>query len=363
MSAASVPPLGVADGLSHEAIEWWLRETDEARLEQLWAAADEARRRYVGDAVHLRGLVEISNYCVRGCTYCGIRAANRGVERYRVSEDVVLECAHKAVDFGYGTLVMQAGEDYGITQEWMAGVLRRIRSETSISAITLSLGERPDEDLAAWREAGADRYLLRFETSDDDLYRHIHPDLPGKVSDRMRILRRLQDLGYEAGTGIMVGIPGQTWASIAGDIDLFRGMDMDMIGLGPYLPHPATPLGQEFARRQAEGDWPADQSANTELATCKVLALTRLARPDANLPATTALSLVNKSGGRAHGLQRGGNVVMPNLTPLEERERYEIYPEKAAVHETAEAINESIQQLLSSLGRTAGTGAGGRGTA
>ena len=360
-AAPSPPPLGVADALTHQAIEHWLRETDETRLEALWAAADEARRRCVGNAVHLRGLVEVSNYCVRGCTYCGIRAANRGIERYRVSADVVLACARKAVDFGYGTLVMQAGEDYGIERDWMADVLRRIRSETTLSAITLSLGERPDEDLAAWREAGADRYLLRFETSDDELYRHIHPDLPGKVSDRMAILRRLQELGYEAGTGIMVGIPGQTHASIAADVELFRGMDMDMIGVGPYLPHPATPLGQEFERRQAEDDWPQDQTPNSELMTCKVIALTRLARPDANLPATTALSLVNKAGGRAHGLERGGNVVMPNLTPPEERERYEIYPEKAAVHETAEAINESIMKLLSSLGRTVGTGAGRRG--
>jgi biotin synthase len=362
MTLPHVPPLGVADTLTREAIEWWLRETDEVRLEELWAAADETRRRSVGDAVHLRGLVEVSNHCVRGCTYCGIRAANRGVERYRISEEVVLDCAHKAVEFGYGTLVMQAGEDYGITAEWMARVLRRIRSETTISAITLSLGERPDEDLAAWREAGADRYLLRFETSDDDLYRRIHPDLPGKVSDRMRILRRLHELGYEAGTGIMVGIPGQTHASIADDVELFRGMDMDMIGIGPYLPHPATPLGQEFERRRAEGDWPEDQAPNSELMTCKVLALTRLARPDSNLPATTALSLIDKAAGRAHGLQRGANVIMPNLTPVEERERYEIYPEKAAVHETAEAINESIKRLLSSLGRTVGAGAGGRGT-
>ncbi len=360
-AAPSPPPLGVADSLSHESIEHWLRETDEVRLESLWAAADEARHRFVGDAVHLRGLIEVSNYCVRGCTYCGIRAANRRVERYRVSADVVLGCAHKAVEFGYGTLVMQAGEDYGIEREWMADVLRRIRSETAVSAITLSLGERPDEDLVAWREAGADRYLLRFETSDDALYRYIHPDLPGRVSDRMAILRRLQELGYEAGTGIMVGIPGQTHASIAADIELFRGMDMDMIGIGPYLPHPATPLGQEFERRQGEDDWPPDQAPNSELMTCKVLALTRLARPDSNLPATTALSLVDKAAGRAHGLQRGANVVMPNLTPPEERERYEIYPEKAAVHETAEAINESIMRLLSSLGRTVGAGAGRRG--
>jgi biotin synthase len=361
--APSPPPLGVSAGLTREALEHWLREEDEERLETLWAAADETRRRSVGDAVHLRGLIELSNHCVRGCTYCGIRAANRGIERYRVSEDVVLACAHKAVEFGYGTLVMQAGEDYGIETEWMAGVLRRIRAETAIAAVTLSLGERPDEDLATWREAGAQRYLLRFETSDADLYRRIHPDLPGRVSDRLAILRRLQELGYEAGTGVMVGIPGQTYASIADDIEVFRGLDMDMIGIGPYLPHPATPLGQEFERRLAAGDWPPDQAPNSELMTCKVLALTRLARPDANLPATTALSLVNKTGGRAHGLQRGANVVMPNLTPLDERQKYEIYPEKAAVHETAEAINESLMALLSQLGRTVGTGAGGRGPA
>jgi len=361
-ASPALPPLGVADALSHEAVERWLRETDEALLEPLWALADETRRRSVGDAVHLRGLIEVSNHCVRGCTYCGIRAGNRGVERYRVSEEVILDCARKAVAFGYGTIVMQGGEDYGIEAGWMAAVLRRIRAETSVSAITLSLGERPDEELALWRQAGADRYLLRFETSDEALYRHIHPDLPGRVSDRMAILRRLQELGYEAGTGIMVGIPGQTHASIADDIELFREMDMDMIGVGPYLPHPATPLGQECERRQAEDDWPPDQAPNSELMTCKVLALTRLARPDSNLPATTALSLVNKAGGRAHGLERGGNVVMPNLTPPEERERYEIYPEKAAVHETAEAINDSIMALLASLGRTVGTGAGRRGT-
>jgi biotin synthase len=360
--APSPPPLGVAEALTREAIEHWLREEDETRLETLWAAADETRSRYVGDAVHLRGLIEVSNYCVRGCTYCGIRAANRGVERYRVSADVCLSCAHRAVEFGYGTLVMQSGEDYGVETEWLCDVLRRIRAETAIAAVTLSLGERPDEDLAAWREAGADRYLLRFETSDAELYHRIHPDLPGRVSDRLAILRRLQELGYEAGTGIMVGIPGQTRSSIADDIELFRGFDLDMIGLGPYLPHPATPLGQEFARRALEGDWPPDQAPNTELMTCKVLALTRLARPDANLPATTALSLVNKSGGRAHGLQRGANVVMPNLTPVQERRKYEIYPEKAAVHETAEAINASLMTLLAELGRSVGTGAGGRGT-
>ena len=354
--AAVEPPLTLAE------IAAWLHEEDEARLETLWRAADETRVRFVGDEVHLRGLVEISNYCGRGCTYCGICAQNRNVDRYRVPADVIITAARQAVEFGYGTLVLQAGEDYGIKTDWLAAVLRQIKDETDL-AITLSLGERPHDDLAAWREAGADRYLLRFETSDDDLYRRIHPNLPGRVSDRMAILRDLQELGYEAGTGIMVGVPGQTYASVSRDIDLFRGMDMDMIGIGPYLPHPGTPLGVEYACLTASGHWIEDQIPNTELMTTKVLALTRLVRPDANLPATTALSLIDKAAGRAHGLQRGANVIMPNLTPREYRVKYEIYPEKAAVHETAEEIDRNIMGLLQSLGRSVGHGPGGRRTA
>ena len=346
-------------GLSREAVLAWLREDDEARLESLWRAADEVRRRYVGDAVHLRGLAEISNYCVRGCTYCGIRGPNRALERYRMTAAAIVACARQARAYGYGTLVMQSGEDYGIETGWLADVVGQVKAETAL-AVTLSLGERPDADLAAWRAAGAERYLLRFETSDERLYRRIHPDLPGRVSDRLAIITTLRELGYEAGTGIMVGILGQTHASVANDIELFRDMDMDMIGIGPYLPHPATPLGREFEERRARGDWAPDQVPNSELATCKVVALTRLVRPDANLPATTALSLVNKDGGRAHGLQRGANVVMPNLTPPGYRAKYEIYPEKAAVLETAEAINAGIAALLGSLGRTVGKGPGGR---
>ncbi len=354
LRAAVEPPL------SEEEILAWLREDDDERLETLWRAADAARARWVGDDVHLRGLLEISNHCVRGCTYCGIRAAHHDVQRYRLSADQILAAAHQAKAFGYGTIVLQSGEDYGIKAHWLADVVRRMKDETGL-AITLSLGERPDADLALWRQAGAERYLLRFETSDEVLYHRIHPDLPGRPSDRMAILATLQRLGYEAGTGIMVGIPGQTRASMAHDIVLFRTMDVDMAGIGPYLPHPATPLGQEYLERSASGQWPSDQASNSETMTCKVVALTRLVRPDANLPATTALSLVDKEGGRAHGLQRGANVIMPNLTPPDCREKYEIYPEKATVHETAEAINESIMALLQTLGRRLGSGPGGRG--
>ncbi|PKN31653.1 MAG: [FeFe] hydrogenase H-cluster radical SAM maturase HydE, partial [Deltaproteobacteria bacterium HGW-Deltaproteobacteria-20] len=310
----------------------WLREDDPARLERLWAAADETRRRHVGDEVHLRGLIEISNHCVRACGYCGLRSANREIERYRMNADEILACARAAKEYGWGTVVIQSGEDYGITTAWLAQVVRAVKAETGL-AVTLSLGERPDEDLVAWRAAGADRYLLRFETSDDELYRLIHPDLPGRVSDRMRMLRTLRRVGYEAGSGIMVGIPGQTYASVADDILLFGQLDLDMIGVGPYIAHPSTPLGDRSWVRPISAD---EQIPGDELTVYKVVALTRLIRPDANIPSTTALATINKTDGRELGLQRGANVVMPNLTPPEYRAKYEISPDKACVNETAE---------------------------
>ena len=342
--------------LDRAAILTWLREDDPSRLAELWRVADETRRRHVGNEVHLRGLIEFSNYCVRACGYCGLRAANREIERYRMSLDEILDCARKAEEYGYGTVVLQSGEDYGIHTDWMADVVARIKGETGL-AVTLSLGERPDADLEVWRSAGADRYLLRFETSDDELYRLIHPDLPGRRSDRFAILRTLSRLGYEPGSGIMVGIPGQTWASVADDIDAFRDLDLDMIGVGPYIAHPATPLGDlSWARRIA----PDEQIPSDELTVYKVVALTRLVCPEANIPSTTALATINKIDGRELGLQRGANIVMPNLTPPEYRLRYEIYPDKDCVNETAEMCRGCLQGRIEAIGREVGSGPGGR---
>ena len=338
----------------------WLREDDPTRLEELWEAADRVRQRRVGDAVHLRGLIEISNHCVRACGYCGLRAANRKIERYRMTEDEILDCARNAEAWGWGTVVLQAGEDYGLKSEWIAGVVARIKRETRL-AVTLSLSERPEDELAEWREAGADRYLLRFETSDEELFRLIHPDLPGRTGDRIALLGTLQRVGYEAGSGIIVGIPGQTWESVAGDIDLFREifreMDLDMIGIGPYIAHPLTPLGDgSWARHIA----PEDQVKSDELTVFKAMALSRLACPDANIPSTTALATINKLDGRELGLQRGANVVMPNLTPPEYRVKYEIYPDKACVNETAEMCRGCLELRVDAIGRVIGSGLGGR---
>lgn len=341
--------------LTHKQILAWLREDDPHRLDELWTAADATRARHVGSAVHLRGLIEISNHCVRQCGYCGLRAGNASVTRYRMNEDEILACAHEAVALGYGTVVMQAGEDYGITRPWLAAMVERIKSETPL-AVTLSMGERPIEDLRAWREAGADRYLLRFETSDPELYQLIHPS-QGRAIDRLALLALLKELGYEVGSGVLIGIPGQTWDSLANDILTFRQLDLDMIGVGPYLPHPATPLGQGQWRRPIP---PEEQVPSAELMVYKVMALTRLVCPEANIPSTTALATINKVNGRELGLSRGANVVMPNLTPVQYRALYEIYPAKACINETAQACSGCLRGRIRSLGRDIGAGPGGR---
>ena len=342
--------------MNRNEILQWLRETDESRLEALWTRAEETRRRAVGDDVHLRGLVEVSNHCVRSCAYCGIAACAPRVERYRMTREEILACADRAKDYGFGTVVMQAGEDPGIRANWMAEIIRAIKARTGL-AITLSLGERADGELAAWREAGADRYLLRFETTDPELYRRIHPSLPGTPSDRIAQLMRMRDMGYEIGTGVMVGIPGQTWDILADDIWTFRDYDMDMIGIGPYLSSPGTPLdgplGEEL-RAKAGGE----QTPSDPLTTLKVLALTRLVCPETNIPSTTALATLDPASGRANGLQRGANVVMPNLTPAKYRVLYQIYPGKAGLHETADITRSKIEAQILSLGRTVGRGAG-----
>jgi len=336
-------------------IEAWLRENDEGRLERLWALADQVRRENVGEAVHLRGLVEISNHCRRSCAYCGIRAGQSGLARYRMTAGEIMECARLAVSLGLGTLVLQAGEDPGLTCDWVASLVRRVKAETPL-AVTLSLGERQDDELAAWRQAGADRYLLRFETSNRELYERIHPGWPGQARDRFAILEVLRRLGYETGSGVMVGIPGQSFRDLARDIECFGTLALDMIGVGPYLPHPATPLGLAVAQG---GPGASDQVPNTALMTTKVVALSRLICPTANIPATTALATIDREQGRESGLRRGANVIMPDLTPPGYRELYEIYPGKIAPLADRTAATQAVKDLVATLGRQVGRGPGG----
>ncbi len=359
--------------LGRDEVQSWLRETDAQRLEKLWQLADETRRRYVGDDVHLRGLIEISNYCARRCAYCGIRQPNHAVTRYRMSEEEILACASLAADFGYGTVVLQAGEDYAVPAEDVARVLRRIKKETG-RAITLSLGERDDETYRMWHEAGGHRYLLRIETSNPELFTRIHPHLGDTAVSRMERLQKLREIGFEIGSGVMIGLPGQTWESLTDDLLLFRDVDMDMLGTGPFIPHPDTPLGRavlaargeltgeaaEAARQQFPFAAPDEQVPANELTALKVLALTRLLRPDANIPSTTALATLNLQGGKELGLRRGANVIMPNLTPMKYRTLYEIYPAKACVSAPERETHEGILRMLATLGRCPGRGPGFR---
>ncbi len=340
--------------MNQDEILSWLRETDEARLADLWRLADDTRQKNVGGEVHLRGLIEISNQCIRLCGYCGLRAPNRSVERYRMSPEEIHACVRQAEALGYGTVVLQSGEDPGLTGEVIADLVRFVKSETPL-ALTLSLGERSEEELASWREAGADRYLLRFETSNPELYERIHPSRPGGPVNRLEVLRQLRTLGYEVGSGVMVGIPGQSYEDLARDIALFAELDLDMIGCGPYLAHPDTPLGDPSHQVIVPGN---DQVPNSELMAYKVIALTRLVCPQTNIPSTTALATLNKQSGRELGLTRGANVVMPNLTPPEYRRLYAIYPDKACLNETAEACQNCLAGQVHAIGREIGTGRG-----
>jgi len=251
---------------------------------------------------------------------------------------------------------MQAGEDYGIGAEWLAEIISTIKKQTAL-AVTLSLGERSDDELRRWADAGADRYLLRFESSNPVLFTQIHPPTRGREPvDRIEQLKRLRSFGYEIGSGVMVGIPGQNLSSLAHDIALFRELDLDMIGVGPYIPHPETPLVTKLRPSEIV----EDQVPNTEDMTYRVVALSRLVCPQANIPCTTALATVNLAQGRELGLQRGANVIMPNLTPARYRKLYEIYPEKACIHETDEQYYCRITTRVRSVDRFIGTGPGGR---
>jgi len=316
--------------------------TDNEINEELFRAADEVRHEFVGDEVHLRALIEFSNYCRCNCKYCGLRAENVHVSRYRLSEVEILDFAHKAVDFGYKTIVMQSGEDMFFKTDYLAAIVKEIKNLDV--ALTLSIGERSYEDYKILKDAGADRFLLRIETTDENLYKEMHPK--ASFQNRKRCLYDLKKLGFETGSGCLVGLPGQTLESLADDILFFKELDADMIGIGPFIPHQDTPLK----------DIP---HGNFTLAL-KVMALTRLLLPDINIPATTAMETLNPNG-RLIALQSGANVVMPNVTEGDYRKKYEIYPGKICVNDTPAKCRGCIESKIKSIGRIVSDTKGFRG--
>lgn len=303
-------------------------------LTLLYNQADKYRKKYVGDEVHLRGLIEFSNFCRKNCIYCGIRRDNGKIKRYRMSAEEILDSVALAENLGYRTVVLQSGEDLFFTAEMISDLIKQIKRHSDV-AITLSIGERRHEELKRLYDAGADRFLLRFETSNRELYSKLHPD--SNYDNRMENLSFLKEIGYQVGSGIMIGLPNQTVTDLAMDILKFKELDLDMVGVGPYISHPDTPL--------------AGHANGTAEMTFKVIALTRIVTGYAYIPATTALATIRQADGREKALQLGANVVMPNVTPTRYRADYEIYPNKACIRESAEQCRTCLHKRINSLGR------------
>ncbi|OQA76506.1 MAG: 2-iminoacetate synthase [bacterium ADurb.Bin243] len=300
--------------------------------EELFKAADRVRKQYVGDAVHLRALIEFSNYCRQNCCYCGLRHSNEKIDRYRLDAATIIEFAENAKNMGYKTVVLQSGEDMSFTADKLIFIISEIKKLDV--AITLSIGERPYAEYKAFREAGADRYLLRIETTNRELYKKYDPDMD--YDNRMRCLKDLKSLGYELGTGSLIGLPDQTVEDLADDILFFSEIGADMIGMGPFIPNPDTPLAA------AEG--------GTFTRAIKMLAITRLLMPDVNIPATTAMETLNPEG-RMIALQSGANVVMPNVTEGDYRKKYLLYPGKICINDSPFKCINCITAKIKSIGR------------
>ncbi|MDR0547918.1 MAG: [FeFe] hydrogenase H-cluster radical SAM maturase HydE [Deltaproteobacteria bacterium] len=305
-----------------------------ALAERLFHLAREKRNLYYGRSVYARGLIEFTNYCRNDCYYCGLRASNAKADRYRLTTEDVLNCCQTGYDLGFRTFVLQGGEDPYYTPERVAAIVQAIRQKHPDSAITLSIGEKPKEVYQLWREAGAERYLLRHETYDSDHYASLHPPQMSR-ENRLRCLNDLKSLGYQVGLGFMVQSPGQTTAHLAEDLLFIRDFEPQMVGIGPFIPQKDTPLGQEKA-------------GSLEL-TLYLLALIRLIAPRVLLPATTALGTIDPFG-REKGLLAGANVVMPNLSPREVRAKYLLYDNKICVGEEAAECRYCLDKRLSKIG-------------
>lgn len=323
----------VDNELSKNEIIKLLETNDENNLDYLYKKADSIRKKFHGDEVHLRGIIEFSNYCRQNCHYCGLRKDNDILKRYQIGAEEIVKIALSGAELGYKTIVLQSGEDE-YEADKIGYIINRIKEKTDI-AITLCVGERSLEEYRLWKEAGADRYLLKHETSDKPLYHRLHPGM--NYEDRIQRLHWLRDLGYQLGGGNIIGLPGQTTETLARDILLFKELKLDMIGIGPFIAHQKTPL-----RGEPRG---------TVEMTLKVLAVTRLLLPLTHLPATTALGSIDDFG-RQKGLQAGANVVMPNITSSQYRVLYEIYPAKICIDEKAQECRQCIGGIINSLGRT-----------
>ena len=326
--------------LVHDDIVSLLSRRDER---ELFSAAYELKCRHVGKVVALRGIVEMGNVCAKNCYYCGIRRGNAKVSRYRLGEDDVVRMARWCFDQNYGSVVLQSGEiESDAHTEYIERILKRIREFGGDAfGITLSLGEQTEETYRRWRAAGAHRYLLRIESSVPELYAKLHP-ADHSHARRVECLRVLKRLGYQTGSGVMIGLPGQTLDDLAHDIGFYREMDLDMIGMGPYIPHKDTPLGKDI-------ELTPEYAAKQLDLGLRMIAVTRLYLHDVNIAATTALQALDDRG-RERGILAGANVMMPNVTDTEYRENYQLYTNKPCLDENSAKCRNCLNWRVLAIG-------------
>lgn len=307
---------------------------DEAVRKLLRDEAVSLRREYYGTKVFTRGLIEFTNYCKNDCFYCGIRRGNKNAKRYRLTEEEILACCENGYELGFRTFVLQGGEDLWYTDERMVSVIKKIKQRYPDCALTLSIGEKSHDSYKAFREAGADRYLLRHETADEVHYGKLHP-ASMSLRHRKKCLYDLKSLGYQAGAGFMVGSPGQTVECLAEDLMFLKELKPQMVGIGPFIPHHDTQF--------------ADEPAGSVELTLFLLSVIRILLPKVLLPATTALGTLDEKG-REKGILSGANVVMPNLSPVKNRKQYDLYDNKICTGEEAAECRGCLARRMERIG-------------
>ena len=329
-----IDKLALTHSLTLSEYEYLIENRTQESADRLRELAVSARREVYGNSVYIRGLIEISNICKNDCIYCGIRCSNKDCERYRLTKEQILSCCDEGYALGFRTFVMQGGEDPHFDDDLLCDIVRSIKQKYPDCAVTLSMGERSRESYERLFAAGADRYLLRHETADAEHYSKLHPSNMS-FENRMRCLRDLKDIGFQTGCGFMVGSPYQTYAHIAKDLKFIEEFKPQMCGIGPFIPHKATPF--------------ASFAAGTVELTCYLLSIIRLIHPTILLPATTALGSIEE-GGREKGILSGANVVMPNLSPMDNRRKYELYNNKLYSSAESAQAKAELEERIKNIG-------------
>ncbi len=328
-----IEKLFVEHNADREELLFLLDNLDTESKELLIKKANETRLRYYKDSVYLRGLIEFTNICIKHCKYCGIRADNKNADRYRLTKEQIIACADLGDKLGYKTFVLQGGEDPYFTDEIMVDIISTIKKNHPDCAITLSIGERSYESYEKMFKAGAERYLIRHETASRKLYEELHPG--ASFDNRRKCLTDLRKIGYQIGSGFMIGLPNQSNEDLVEDLMYVKELKPDMCGIGPFIPQKDTPL--------------RDEKGGTLEDTITLLALLRLLLPDALLPATTSLGTIHPLG-REQGLKAGANVVMPNLSPTNVREKYALYDGKICTGDEAAECRGCIERRINNAG-------------